>query len=221
MAKPMENSPDVLTIEGVHEDSIEADGADIFVSIEGSALFSGAMALKRSKEVARLVEDLAAVSIEAANISLQDVRTRVEAGLVSKSSTAIYRLKIALDNLERLADVVGAVNKQKEARLERIEWRYDREAELRLKWLDLALDKANAKAKRVASALNVKLLGVHRFSENPSEAVLHRSEYDGAPPAMAARARGGGVDFGMEVTHTKRVHWRVMVDYLVGRFGAA
>ncbi len=216
----MENSPDVLAIEGLHEDSIEASGADIFVSIEGSALFSGAMAMKRAKEVARLVDDLAAVSVQATDISVQDVRTRVEAGLIGKSSSALYRLKIALGDLERLGEVIGAVSKQKEATLERIDWRYDREAELRLKWLDLAIGRANEKAKRVASALEVKLLGVHRFSEDDGEAAMPRAEYVGAP-GLASRSRGGGVDFGIEVSHTKRVRLRVVVEYLVGRFGAA
>src|SRR5687768_5641683 len=105
--------PDLIKIVATHEAEVEATAADLHVSIQGSTLFTGSAALKKAREVAQLVADLATVGVAEADERLQGVQANVSTHLLGKTSAAVYAVKIHVASLERVGDVVGVIAAQK------------------------------------------------------------------------------------------------------------
>ena len=162
--------PDVIEVSILHEEEIFADRAELYVTIKGSSLVTGNVALTKAREVHQLVTELTNYGLKQSDIRLQGVQTEVSTGLLGKSSSATYSLKIACSELDKLADLLGIVTAQKNTTLSSIAWHYSVDDEfsdngLRDQWLDACLRRAQAKAARIAQGLGVKLLGVHHFTE--------------------------------------------------------
>src|SRR6185437_2133667 len=98
-------------------------------------------------------------------------------GLLTKSSSATYTLRVRCNKLDTLADVLGAITSQKTVELQNLEWGYPDDEALRTGWLVKCAQRANERAKQLSEALGVKLLGVHRFGE--PEANAHAQMYRG------------------------------------------
>ena len=133
-----------------------------------------------------------------------------------KSSSAIYHLKVKTEKLDQLARLLDILAEQKNASLDRIEWKYPEE-EARERGLESAITKGKAKAEKVAVAMGVKLLGVYDFMENTFD--------EERPPmpfqAKAMRAMESAADqpsLNMEVQHSKTIHVNVDIWYRVSSF---
>ncbi len=161
----MDTKPDTIKISAFHREEIFASHANLYVTVRGSSLVSGDEALKKAREVSQLVEALIGFGLSPEAVQLLGVHLEAASGALLKSSSAIYRLRVRLEKLEQLAELLDIVASQKNATLERIEWKYPEEA-ARERGLDAAIAKGKAKAERVAKAMGVKLLGVYDFSEN-------------------------------------------------------
>ena len=213
----MESKPDTIKISTSYKEDIFATHVDLHVTVKGSSIVSGAEAMKKAKEVTLLLEALSRLGIKEEAFSLQGVHIEGASGVLLKSSSAAYRLKIRCDDLNQLAEMLDVISSQKNATLERIEWKYN-EDEARERGLNEALEKAKAKAQKVAASLNVKLLGVYDFIENA---------YDEEPPArmfqpqaqMAKRSVSmPEQSLGMDIQHTKTIHVNVDIWYRVSTF---
>ena len=207
-----------------HEEEIEADHADLFVTIRGASLFTGQAALTKAREVAQLVAALQAVGISDSEIRLQGVRADVTSGVLGKTSSATYSLKIRCARLEMLAETLGAITSQKNTSLQSLVWGYADNEEQKLQWLDACIAQANAKAQRVAAGLEVRLLGVVSFSEtytDPEAGVSPRSQSDGFGVSRARNPSTFTEDLGMEVSHTKTIKLTISVTYRVSAFEAS
>jgi len=203
-----------------HDADVEATGAELHVSIQGTSLVTGSAALKKAREVAQLVTDLATVGVAETDVRLQGVQANVSTHLLGKTSAAVYALKIHVGSLERVGDVVGVIAAQKNTTLSEIEWQYPPQPPLRAAWLAACVREANERARVAAEALGVKVVGVHRLSEE-----LHDPEAGPRGPAMlaetsgfAARARMTRDDLGMDVSHTKRVTLKATIEYRIGGY---
>jgi uncharacterized protein YggE len=211
--------PDLIHIAVSDELEVEADHAYLHVTVRGSSLFTGNAALTKAREVAHMVAELKAVGIEESNIHLQGVHAETTSVGFGKSSAAIYHLRLLCPRLTILGDVIGVITGQKQATLSYIEWGYsDNTAHDTL--LETALKTANARAKRVAAALNVPLLGIHscRDSLNDPEHFPPAQTRLAAQSLAPTRARLTEEDFGMELSHSKKVTLTVEVAYRVGGF---
>ncbi len=214
----MTSKPDTIKISTSHKEEIFATHADLHVTVRGSSIVSGAEAMKKAKEVTLLLEALSRLGIKDEAFSLQGVHIEGASGMLLKSSSAAYRLKIRCDDLNQLAEMLDVISSQKNATLERIEWKYS-EDEARERGLNEALEKAKAKAQKVAAFLNVKLLGVYDFIENV---------YDEEPPArmfqpQAMMMKRGAApapepSLGMDIQHNKTIHVNVELWYRVSEF---
>ncbi len=216
----MDSKPDTIKISASHKEEIFATHADLHVTVRGSSIVSGAEAMKKAKEVTLLLEALTRLGVKEEAFSLQGVHIEGTSGVLLKSSSAAYRLKIHCGDLNQLAEMLDVISSQKNATLERIEWKYS-EDEARERSLNAALEKAKTKAQKIAASLNVKLLGVYDFIENM---------YDEEPPARMfqpqmmkqAATRGGGSapepSLGMDVQHSKTIHVSVDIWYRVSEF---
>lgn len=201
---------DVIIVTAKHEEEIAADKAEILVSVEGSSLVTGRAALQKAKEVSRLVEELAKVGV--GEPELESVRAEVSSGLLSKSSSANYRLRVKIDELALLPEALGAITSTKNVRLEALVWRYPESVEKQAGWLKAALADANLKARAMAEALGTKISGIHKCSEQPFAESAPQAAYYGGESKMR---RSVATDLGFELGHKKRAGVSVTVEYRV------
>ena len=135
-----------------------------------------------------------------------------------RSSTAVYRLRVKVRDLERLPSIIGLIPEVKQVELDGIEWGYDSLRDLRLEMLATCLDESRKKAALVAERLDQRLGGVHRFSEKLEDRGEHLR---GLGNSMMLELRGaalgpeGTAPPHIELSHTRRVTLRATVSYLV------
>jgi uncharacterized protein YggE len=211
----MDTKPDTIKVSASHREEIFASHANLYVTIKGSSLVSGNEAMKKAREVSQLVEALTRFGLSQEAIQLQGVRIETASGTLLKSSSATYHLKVKSEQLDQLAPLIDIIAGQKNAALERIEWKYPEE-EAQQRGLEAAIAKGKAKAERVAAAMDVKLLGVYDFMENTFDE--ERPPMPFQAKAMEMRSLGAVADqpsLSMEVQHSKTVHVSVEIWYRV------
>jgi len=214
----MTSKPDTIKISASQREEISASHADLFVTVKGSSVVSGDQALKKAKEVSQLVEALISFGLTPEAVHLQGVHIETASGVLLKSSSATYRLKVKCEKLDQLAEVLDIIASQKNATLERIDWKYPEEA-ARERGLEAALAKAKSKADKVARSLGVKLLGVYDLIENIYDEEMPYPQF--AAQAMPMKARGVAApepSLGMDIQHSKTVHIGVDIWYRVSAF---
>lgn len=212
----MEHKPDTIKISTTHKEEISATHADLHVTVKGSSLVSGSEAMKKAKEVNQLVEAVTSFGVKNDAVTLQGVHLETESGVLLKSSSAVYRLKIRCEDLNQFAGLLDVISSQKNATLERVEWKYN-EDDARNKMLKIAIDKAKTKAEQVAGSINVKLLGVYDFIENIYDEETPMFQ----PQAMMMKSRAASADapsLGMDIQHNKTIHVNVEIWYRVSSF---
>jgi uncharacterized protein YggE len=215
----MDTKPDTIKVSAFHREEIFASHANLYVTVKGSSIVSGSEAMKKAKEVSQLVEALTRFGLSPDSIHLQGVRIETASGTLLKSSSAVYHLKVKTEALDQIAGLLDIIAEQKNASLERIEWRYP-EDEARDRGLESAIAKGKAKAEKVAAAMGVKLLGVYDFMENT---------YDEERPPMPFQAMEMGMQksraasapepsLNMDIQHSKTIHVNVDIWYKVSEF---
>jgi hypothetical protein len=144
----MATKPDTIKISTSYREEISATHADLFVTVKGSSIISGNEAMKKAKEVSQLVDELTHFGIPAENIHLQGVRVETSSGTLLKSSSASYRLRVRCD--ARSSPSCSISSHQKNAALDRIDWKYPEE-EVRERGLNPCLQ-SKSKADKVAAS---------------------------------------------------------------------
>ncbi len=216
----METKPDTITITASHREEIQATHVDFYVTVRGSSLVSGDAALKKAKEVSQLVDELTRFGLSAEAIHLQSVHAEAASGVFMRTSSASYHLRIRCEKLDQFADLLGIITAQKNTSLDRTDWRY-RDEQAREQILTQAIQKATAKAQKVAAALGVRLLGIYTLSENTYDAEQPMPVVRfAAPQAKGPRAMDMApqADLGMDIQHTKTVEVQVNIEYRVSGF---
>jgi uncharacterized protein YggE len=214
----MESKPDTIKISASHKEEIFADRADLFVSVKGSSLVSGDQAMKKAKEVSQLVEALTSFGLSPEAVNLQGVHIETASGALFKSSSATYRLRIQCNKLDQLAELLDIISSQKNATLERIQWKYPEEA-AREKAMGVALERAKIKAEKVAASLGVKLLGVYDFIENLYDEEMTLPQFAAQAMPMRATAKAAPEpSLGMDIQHGKTINVSVDIWYRVSAF---
>ena len=214
----MDTKPDTIKVSAFHREEIFASHANLFVTVKGSSLVSGNEAMKKAREVSQLVEALTRFGLSPESIQLQGVRIETASGTLLKSSSARYHLKVKTEKLEQLAGLLDILAEQKNASLDRIEWKYP-EDEARAHGLESAIANGKAKAEKVAAAMGVKLLGVYEFMENTFDEERPPMPYQAMEMSMKSRtAMADQPSLDMEVQHSKSIHVNVEIWYRVSSF---
>jgi len=215
--------PDTITIAVKRREEIAADKVAVHVTIKGSSLVTGNAALKKAKEVSQLVSSLRGLGLKDEDVSLRGIFTESSAGILGRSTSASYQVCIQCNNLEALADILGVVAEQKNARLDHLAWRYPDDHKTKSDWLQTCLAEAKEKAARVASGLGVALLGVHTFSEKwldfEQEGRLFLNE--AATAVSVALGKQATVDLGFPLSHSKRIELLIEAQFRVSPFKPA
>lgn len=216
----MESKPDTIKVSANHREEIFASHANLFVTVKGSSVVSGNEAMKKAKEVNQLVEALTRFGLSPDAVQLQGVRIETASGMLLKSSSAIYRLKIRCEKLDQLADLLDITASQKNATLERIEWRYPEES-AQERGLESAIAIGKAKAEKIAAAMGVKLLGVYDFMENTFDEERPPMPFQAMEMGMKSRAAVAADEpsLGMDIQHSKTIHVNLEIWYRVSDFG--
>jgi uncharacterized protein YggE len=106
------------------------------------------------------------------------------------------------------------IAEQKNATLERIEWRYPEEEALQ-RGLEAAIEKGKAKAEKVAEALGVKLLGVYEFMENAFDEERPPMPFQAMEIRVKARGAADEPSLSMDIQHSKTIQVNVDIWYRV------
>lgn len=217
------NEPDSIRITIERRGEIEADRARLSVSVQGSSLVTGHAALHKAREVKELIDGLLAFGLKIEDVQLSGVNANTSNGVWTKTSTVHYTLLITMRDLERLADVIGIITSQKNTALHGVSWEYPATGPWRDEWLDDCLQQANARAQRVAVGLGVRLLGVHRFSENWKD--FQEPRVAGLTSVGMARQQSSldhdtvtQEEMGLSGAHTQPLELSVTVQYLISQF---
>src|SRR6266508_3453757 len=214
----MESRPDTIKVSASHREEIFASHANLYVTVKGSSVFSGNEAMKKAKDVSQLVEALTSFGLSPDLIHSHGVPIETSSGALLKSSSAIYHLKIKSEKLEQLAELLDILAEQKNATLERIEWRYPEEA-ARERGLEAAIAKGKAKAEKVAAAMGVKLLGVYDFMENAFDEERPPMPFQVMEMSMKSRAAAPAEpSLNMDIQHSKTIQVNVDIWYRVSSF---
>lgn len=210
----MDTKPDTIKVSALHREEIFASHANLYVTVKGSSIVSRDEAMKKAKEVSQLADALTRFGLSPDAILLQGVYIETTSGTVLKSSNAVYRLKIKTEKVDQLAQLLDIIADQRNATLERIEWKYP-EDDTRERGLESAIAKAKAKAEKVAASLGVKLLGVYDFIENAYD---EETPIPFAAQAVRMKARAEVADvpsLNMDVQHSKTIQVNVEIWYRV------
>ena len=113
---------DTIKVSANHLEEIFASHANLFVTVKGSSVVSGNEAMKKAKEVSQLVEALTRFGLSPDAVQLQGVRIETASGMLLKSSSAIYRLKIRCEKLDQLADLLRIIRQRNSNGTARIIW---------------------------------------------------------------------------------------------------
>ena len=211
----MDTNPDTIKVSAFHREEIFASHANLYVTVKGSSIVSGNEAMRKAREVNQLVEALTSFGLSRDSVHLQGVRNETASGTLLKSSSAIYHLKVKTEKLDQLAGVLDIIADQKNATLERVEWKYP-EDEARDRGLESAITKGKAKAEKVAAAMGVKLLGVYEFMENTYDEERPPMPFQAKTMEMqASRAVADQPSLDMDIQHSKTIHVNVDIWYRV------
>ena len=214
--------PDTIAIETAQNARVEANRADIFASVAGASLFSGAVALQKAREVAELVAALQTIGIEESQIKIEGIRAQNHSGTFSKVSSVNYALKIENVPLARIADAVGIITSAKNAVLGHLDWKFADETPLRDEMRAKCLKDALERAQNIAQTLGVRLIGIYELNEEwegtQNTSSTHRQTvYSG--DAMMARARVSEAEMGLAVSHAEEVEMKIAIQFRVSEFG--
>lgn len=152
-----------INVSATHTIEVPANRAQLHITIKGTHLVLGNAVLEKAREVNTLVQELLKLGIEKNDITLESIQADITSGLLSKSTSATYALKVLCRNLDNLPEILTIVTGQKNITLNSLEWGYPEDQSLLLKGLSECTRIAQEKANTIANVLNIKLLGVHKF----------------------------------------------------------
>ena len=209
-----------ISVNASRRQEVAADKADLHVTIKGSSLITGSAALKKAKEVNELVTALLAIGLKEEELSLQGIQVQNSSGVLTRTTSASYSLRIRRSRLDLLGEILGAIGAQKNVMLDRLIWRYPDLLSIQKEWLDGCISEAKERATHIAEALGVKLLALHSFSEvwkDPEDVAVRTgsTNYQGTGRCLAEETRH--VDLGFELAHSKLIEQRVDLTYVVDR----
>ena len=212
-----ETNESVITVDVTHEEELAADGFDLFVHVRGLSLFTGSSAFEKAAEVKSLVSAVVAAGITRSDVALVGVHVDVESGLLSKSSSARYSLRIRSADCECLSRVLSSIASAKNVTVDSLDWRYPEGETAKQAWLRAAATKARGRAEAIADALGMMIHHVVRVTTplGGTSPMHHQPRPSGigygSIPTKSLRG-GGQVDLGLEVAPTKRVELDVRVE---------
>jgi uncharacterized protein YggE len=209
--------PDTITVRVTNEAELDADSADLTVVVEGSAVFSGAEAFKKAKELRALVDSLKEIGIAEDRVKLRSVEINSQSFALIKTSSAKYVASIKAVSVELLPATLSAVASQKETKLSRLKWNYGKLKETRSLLRREALADALRQARLDAAVLGVDVLAIHELTED-TRGKDYNPEYitGDSTDFLAAPSHTGHQDIGFQLGNSTTVTLDLRAEFRVG-----
>lgn len=202
--------PDTITVRVRKEEEVDADSANVHVTVEGTSVFSGSEAFKKAKEVQTLVAALTDAGIAESQLKLRSVSIDSQSFSIIKSSSAKYSITVSEVALEKLPAVFGAIAAQKNSNLTQVGWNYSTAKEIAKRLRSEALEEAIAQARQDVETLGVNILGVYSLDEGANRPEVANSSFGGGN-----FARQRNVDLGFALGNSATVGVRLEVKFRV------
>jgi uncharacterized protein YggE len=213
----MSDSPALLELTEHAEAEVPASSAELRVVVTGTRLFSGGATWKEAAEVRRLVEGIRQCGAGDHDVTLANVVVDVSKGVIAKSSSATYHLRVACRDLARMPSYLDAVSDLKNARLEGVRWIFAGAESKRLECMRRCVDQAKAKAAAIAEALGERLGGVFRVQDAASIApVLESAVPRGMVVPSMARASVSQELAGLDLAPSETVRVSLKIVFRIG-----
>ncbi|MDB6109985.1 MAG: hypothetical protein JWR69_1735 [Pedosphaera sp.] len=213
--------PDTITVVVSRREEVRAHRADIYFSAKGSILITADAALKKTKEVAQVLHQLAAIGVAEEHIILRGVQGERNTPIIGSANTASYLLRVHCPDLEKLPELLGTLTVQRNVVLDQLVWHFPDDAAAQARWLGACLAESREKAQQIAAAMGVKLLGVHSLVEKWTDPADEQKRF----LFSAARAASTGKtanerlpELHFPLITTKQVEVRVEVDFRVSAY---
>lgn len=209
----------ILKIDGGAARKVDADGAYLQCSVLGSSFITGNAALKRTREVAQLVHDLAQYGVLEHAFEVLSVQAE-SGGSISRASSAYYVLNIHCDNLKNLTGVISSISTHKSAALHSVKWHYPNTVSSVL-WEEMlreCVSNANRRAHSIARELNVEVLGIRLFTKHESFRDLEGRDGVNESRAMSSKIPLSEDELGLRISHTKEFFLNVSIEYMIAPF---
>jgi uncharacterized protein YggE len=213
----MSDSPGLLELTEHAEAEVPASSAELRVVIAGTRLFTGGAAWKEAGEVRRLIEGLRHCGAGEHDVTLANVAVDVSKGVITKSSSATYHLRVACRDLSRMPSYLDAVADLKNARLEGVRWVFAGAEGKRLECMRRCVEQAKAKAAAIAETLGEPLGGVFRVQDAASIAPVRESTASlGVMVPSMARARVSEELSGLDLAPNETVRVSLKIVFRIG-----
>lgn len=206
----------ILKIDGGAARKIDADGAVLQCSVRGSSFNTGSAALKKTREVALLVHDMALYGVLEHAFEVQSVQAE-SGGSISRASSALYVINISCDNLDNISEVISCITSHRSAELQRVKWHYPNTVPSVI-WEEMlheCVSNANRRAHSIARELNVQLMGVRLFTKHESFRDLEPRDSNSEGRALSATTSLTDDELGLRISHTKEFFLNVSIEYLI------
>lgn len=209
----------LITVKATHRAEVAADSADLSITVRGTALISGSIALQKSREVYVLVESLKRIGIAESAIQIKSISADVSNGIVVRAS-ARYVLVIKVKELEKISDIISVLTESKNTTLNGIDWLYPQESDQMNTWLALCAAQASQRAEQIAQALGVTLQGIYRYKYEVLDSEMQLAQYGGArnrSMAYASAPAGSAIaQPDLDITHSKNITVQAEAVFHVG-----
>ncbi len=196
---------------------VSPTSAFVHVVLTGNRFFSGRAAFAKAEELRQLATALEARGVPETALALEGASVDVTSGLFTKSSSVTYRVRITVEDLEKLGGVLDSIAEAKKASLTHLEWNYDDSADQELAILRKAGERAAAKARVLAEAVGARLGALHSVREEREGEPKSPVSGHFAAPQMAMRARlSESIEHelgGLDLAPKKKVTIRVVVAF--------
>lgn len=208
----------ILKVSEESKKTIEAIGVRLRITIQGESFVFGNAAIEKCHEVKLAVAKIVALDAEA-SITVDGVTIQSETGWFTKVSKGNYRIMIALSDMRKVNDVLGAIMELKNVSMDSLEWEYD-DYTAKVLLIEESVKRCKNKAEVMAATLGKSIVGIktcsdsYKVPDNDIQTQLGGEHLDFlSSDTRMRRAVAGAGDFGTEVKGKKDISAVATIEF--------
>jgi hypothetical protein len=205
----------ILKVSEESKKTIEAIGVRLRITIQGESFVFGNAAIEKCHEVKLAVSKIIAIDSEA-SIAVDGVTIQSETGWFTKASKGNYRVMVALSDMGKVNDVLGAIMELKNVSMDSLEWDYDDYA-AKVLLIEESVKRCKNKAEVMAATLGKNIVGIktcadsYTVPDNDIQTQMRGGQLDYLSSETRVRRAAG--DFGTEVKGKKEISAVATVEF--------
>ncbi|MFK7803214.1 MAG: SIMPL domain-containing protein [Anaerolineae bacterium] len=220
----------VLKVNETAEIEIEASRAFVMVQVQSEKIAFGNAALSASEDLKSALQKVQKID-ESIEIETESVSTESGSGLFGKNSSAVYTIKVTVNKLDTLGQVLGICSDGKNISVKSLKWDYDVD-EPKLELTKQAMKQAKHKANEMMGVIDYEVVGLRACSDSysmpqVSEIILNPAGPSDNKPLMLKSVRSKrsspppapSIDIGVEFKSKRKITAMCNVEFLVKEKG--